>query len=65
MGYLDGEGAEARFTAERLGDGRARVTARRDGPFRSPARAVVVRVHDDRGVRETRVTDDDAWDVEL
>ena len=65
MAYLDGEIVETRFAAARARDGRVTVTARRLGRFQSPARTVVIRVHDEDDVRTTTFPDRRAWTIEL
>jgi alpha-glucosidase len=62
MAYLDGASCETRITAS-PDAGRTRVTAERSGGWQPPGRAVHVRVHDERGVREERIADAERWTV--
>ena len=64
MAYLDGEHVLTKVSAHRARY-RTTVSAERDGSFRPPARTVVVRVHGGSDLRETRIADEDAWEVGL
>jgi alpha-glucosidase len=64
MAYVDGQHVVTRVSARGLNGGTV-VSAQRDGAFRPRPRMVIVRVHDASDIRETRIADDDSWEVRL
>ncbi|HEX7346764.1 MAG TPA: glycoside hydrolase family 31 protein [Candidatus Limnocylindrales bacterium] len=64
MAYVDGQHVVTRVSARRANGGTV-VSAQRDGAFRPRPRTVIVRVHGPGGPGETRIADDDSWEVRL